>query len=247
MNSSLKALAAWFVVILLSFSFRAFAQTPPPLATGNMRGGQGYFMISTNILDLDEFNTSLRQNGYPDFSGDLFSAGLGGHSTVNRFILGMEGHALITGKKNFTRANRNYQRSLEAAYGFLNIGYQVIRHAGFSLYPLFGLGGGGVMLKITDRTTTAFDDVLANPGRSAQLTTRGFLLHAALGFDYLVATRQSKNRTSGLVIGLRTGFNFAPRNGTWHLEESKISGGPEIGVTGPYIRLLLGGGSQQNK
>lgn len=247
MNLPINAIAAWFLVVLMSASTLVFAQTSPQPAAENIRGGQGYFMISTNILDLDEFNTGLRQNGYPDFSGDLFSVGLGGHSTVNRFILGMEGHALMTGKKNFTRANRNYQRSLEAAYGFLNIGYQVIRHAGFSLYPLFGLGGGGVMLKITDRTTTAFDDVLANPGRSAQLRTSGFLFHAALGFDYLVATRRSENRTSGLVLGLRAGFAFAPHNGTWHLEESKISGGPEIGVTGPYIRLLLGGGSKQNK
>jgi len=242
MFGKFKPPAVWTVAVV-SFSSVVFSQENE----AQTRGGRGYFMAGASILNFDGFNAALRAQNYPAFSGNLFSLGGGGHGIIHRFVIGGEAHALITGNKDFTLSNRNYKSSLETGYAAFNVGYQIIRHHGFALYPLIGLGGGSVSLKISDRTPTSFDDVLANPGRYARLTTGGLLMHASVGLDYLIITRRTERRSRGFVLGLRAGYNFVPITGDWHLEEFEAAGGPEIDVAGPYVRLLIGGGNNRSK
>jgi len=229
------ASAAW-----MSFSTASLAQEAG--ADTKTRSSRGYFMPGASILDLDNLNAKLQSTGYPSFSDNLFSLGGGGHSIINRFIIGGEGHGLMTSDKDFTLANRNYKNKLDAGYGFFNLGYQIIANGGFSLYPLIGIGGGHLKLKITERASPSFDDVLANPNRSAELSTGGLLLHASLGFDHLVGMRRDGGRQGGFMLGLRAGYIFAPLKDDWRLNASEIAGGPELSVTGSFVRLMIGGG-----
>jgi hypothetical protein len=102
-------------------------------------------------------------------------------------------------------------------------------------------------MKIREKTSASFDEILANPGRSATLTTAGFLVHVSLGGDYLFVMHQDAGERRGLIVGFRAGYNFAPLKSDWHLDEFEIAGGPEINVTGPYVRLLIGGGELRSK
>lgn len=247
MLEKLKTIALLATSAVMIFSNSVFSQEQEIPLNTKSRGGRGYFMAGTNILDFDGFNAALRAQGYPTFSSNLFSIGLGGHGIINRFILGGEAHGLLTSNKNFSLSGRRYKRSLETGYAFFNVGYQIIRHNGFALFPLIGLGGGGMTLRILDKTTSTFDEILADPGRSATLTTGGILTHASLGLDYLVTTRQTAHLKRGFVLGLRAGYNFAPITGDWHLEASDVDGGPELRVTGPYARLIIGLGNDRLK
>ena len=46
----------------------------------------------------------------------------------------------------------------------------------------------------------------------------------------------------GMVLGVRAGYTFSPFKGDWNMDDLEISGAPETGITGPYIRLMIGGG-----
>jgi hypothetical protein len=204
-------------------------------------GGRGYFMVGGNIIDMKALNSSLESKGYSKISDNNFiSLGGGGNWVVSNVIVGGESHGLIGREVT----SGSYKTSLSAGYGFFNLGYIVYSIGDLDFYPLLGLGGGGVRLKITEAATPSYDDVLASPTRKAELSTGGFLLNVALGTDYLLKLRKNERREGGLVFGLRAGYTFAPIKNSWELDRTGISGGPQVGITGPYINLMIGGGGE---
>ena len=58
---------------------------------------------------------------------------------------------------------------------------------------------------------------------------------------------EEKNEIWGMAFGLRIGYTFSPIKGDWKLEDNDVSGGPDIGVTGPYLKLMIGGGGKSKK
>ncbi|MCP4632521.1 MAG: hypothetical protein GY855_06305 [candidate division Zixibacteria bacterium] len=220
------------------------------LFTKNKRiEGRGYLMFGGLRMDIDDLNTHLKSAamqgivGYSEFKDDFFSIGGGGHVIFGKLIIGGEGHGLIRGNEKLG----NYKTSLFGGYGLLNFGMTLISSGRFDIYPLVGIGGGGMRLKITERNSVSFGDVLDNPGRNSDMTTGCFLLHAALGFDHLVKLADTEFGTGGLVFGCRAGYIYAPYTSEWRMEGKEVSGGPETGITGPYFRILIGGGGYAKK
>ena len=132
-------------------------------------------------------NTSLANAGYSKFSDKLFSLGGGGHAFINKLIIGGNGGAIIGGEESGTNTNGNFKTSLTAGYGFFDIGYVLHSKGGLTIYPLIGLGAGGVSLQIAESAVPTFNDVLANPKRGARLSTGGFLVSFSMGVNYLMS------------------------------------------------------------
>jgi hypothetical protein len=200
-------------------------------------GGSGFFMVGIQNMDLDELNFALTSNGYPDFHDNFFSLGGGGYGVRNRLVIGGEGHALL--QSGETTFDGGFRTSIAGGFGMFNLGYQVVRTGNLAIYPLIGIGGGGITLSISERVTVDFDDVLDDPGRSARLTTGAFVVGGALGADWFVPLG---NARGGMVIGVRGGYNYSPIETDWDLEGSDVAGGPDVALTGPFVRLSIGGG-----
>ena len=81
----------------------------------------------------------------------------------------------------------DYMNSLNAGFAFFNVGYTVYSKRQLRLYPLIGIGGGWMNLKIREKSVPlSFDDILDNPERSVNLLTGGLLLNAAIGMGKVV-------------------------------------------------------------
>jgi hypothetical protein len=232
LRESLAVISA--VSILLSASTHA--------ATGGGQGsgeGRGYLMLGASMMDLNDFNERLQERGYPIFSDHLFSVGGGGHAIINGIVLGGEGHGFIT--RETTRGGEKV--SFACGYGFFDLGYLVYSAGGLHVYPLLGLGGGTMSLKIVESGTPSFDDVLDDPGRTAELVTGGLLVNVAIGSDYLLKIGADEEGEGGFVFGLRAGYTFSPIKGDWQMEGEAVSGGPNLSITGPYVHLMIGAGA----
>ncbi len=207
--------------------------------------GRGYFMIGGNSLDMDELNSRLKDNGYAEFSDSPISLGGGGHGIVReRIVIGGEGHALLGRAEQSTIGGVDYGTKFSAGYGFFDVGVLAMRTGGLDVYPLLGLGGGGVSLDITQSEIGSFDELLQDPNRSTNLSTWCFLINLGLGIDYLAVLGESERGEGGIVIGLRSGYILAPFHGDWHFKGETLPGGPDPGLTGAYIRLTIGGGGR---
>jgi hypothetical protein len=221
--------AAW--VALFLFAGTGFGQAP------GAEGGAGYFMLGANSTDIAGLNAALMASGYSAHPRRFFSLGGGGHVVIGRLVLGGEGQTLV----GRNAGNPTHQTTLRGGFGFFNLGYVIFSGEEFRVYPVAGIGAGGIDLEIAERGTASFGEILENPGRSSKLSSSGFLLNVAVGAEKIV--RLGGGRRGGLILGIRAGYVVAPVKGGWELDKSEIAGGPGISLQGPYIRVLIGAGS----
>ncbi len=229
---------AFILALLLSVgSSPALAQQSPPNpqpSSHEYRGGEaGFFAIGTNVAQLNALNDRLDASGYPT----LLSLGGGGHRIVGgRFLIGGEGHGLITPSK--TVQGRTV--SLSGGYGLATVGYLAVAHSKWRVYPQVGAGLGGFSLTIGSADTAPFDDVLDDPNRESRLNRGQFLVSLSLQGSYELS---GPNEAGGFRIGLQAGYLLAPAAGDWTLGGHQLGDGPDAGFDGPFLRLLIGGGS----
>jgi len=239
MSKRLVIVTALMMAVLVSLFIVGVAQGQEIIPKAWKGEFRGYFMIGWSPINIDDFNDRLEAKGYSKHSDDFLSLGGGAHVIVKRIVLGGEGHALLVGNEEAIIPAGSFKTSLSGIYGFLNVGYLVHRQGGLDIYPLIGLGGGSMNLKIGN---AEFDEVLDNPRGNARLSNLGFLINLAVGADYFFKLGESEKGDAGLVLGLRAGYTIAPGKGQWETEGIQVSGGPEVGITGPYLRLMIGGG-----
>jgi len=69
------------------------------------------------------------------------------------------------------------------------------------------------------------------------------LLNVAVGMDYLISFGQDRDGgRGGFLLGIRAGYMISPFQGDWSMGELEVAGGPDLGLTGPYVRVMFGGG-----
>lgn len=158
---------------------------------------------------------------------------------LNNWVIGGEGHGLSGG----TSENQEYRTTHSGGYGLFDLGYVVYSTPLMLIYPVLGIGGGGMVVSVTDRSKTPvdFDDLIKSPGREAYIGTGGFLLQASLSADFYVLGSRGEGGTGGFLVGLRAGYLWQPGS-SWYFNKDELSGAPEAGLSGPFIRLALGGG-----
>lgn len=228
------------LVLLILGCFAGGAQ-----ARGRGGAGQGYFYIGASTVDVEKLNRSLNAFGYPELADRVISMGGGGHTFINRLVIGGQGHALIGKSYDVTVRNTQYKTSLNGGIGFFNVGYLLTRGGNLKVYPMLGIGGGGIELSIIEKQPPAFEQILQQPNRSSRLSKGVFLVNLSLGVDFLVVTKADEEGTRTLVMGLELGYTVTPLASGWEAESMEITGGPDVGVTGPYVRFKIGGGGRR--
>jgi len=203
-------------------------------------GGVGYFLTGYSLFQLDDLNQTFKDAGYPELDNGSISFGGGGHYIFKNFIIGGEGHGL-TGS---TSENSDYKTSISGGYGFFNLGYLIFNSPSINFYPLLGFGGGGLTASITDKSklTHSYDEIMDDPLRETYITNGGFLMNFSLGLDYFFVGEKTPETTGGFIIGIKAGYVLNVSNNDWYYSGEQLNNSPNSGVSGPYLRIVFGGG-----
>jgi hypothetical protein len=111
------------------------------------------------------------------------------------------------------------------------------------VYTLGGIGGAGISVHLDREEDVSFDDVLANPARQSVLSNGGLLLDVSAELQYRIPLGQNEEGETGfLLLGLRAGYSFVPLRGEWDSRLGDVTRGPDVGLSGPGARLLVGFG-----
>ncbi len=230
------------VISLLVFTFTAFSWLTAQTQTSGKMGGAGYFSVGMAKINLDDLNARLAAKGLPEFSNDFFSMGGGGLSFKNKLIFGGEGYGLMGQEKKYGTGTAVYKQRVDLGYGFFDIGYMLYSGKQLNFFPMLGIGGGGVSMRIIQIANATFDELLTDPGRNVEISKGAFLLNFSLNAHYFFSFNKSKRSAGGLLLGVQAGYLFAPYTSDWKNNENDVTGGPDFDFTGPYINLQLGGG-----
>lgn len=229
-----SAALALFALLVLGSSLDARAQDAPNADESQGPSKRGYVAVGVNVADLDPLNDRLSATGYPTVSTELFSVGAGGYRVVaNRLLFGAEMNGLFVPRQ----AARGRDVFVGGGYGLVTLGYLTRPTPRLRLYPQAGVGGGGLVLDIGDDGTDSFDDVLADPDRSATLSTGSLLVSLGFGLEYQFGAPTEK----GVRLGLRGGYLLSALSSDWSLDRDRVGGGPDASLQGPFLRLTVGG------
>jgi hypothetical protein len=208
---------------------------------GEPTSGRGFFQTGYLGLDPEDLNVSLNDVGLPDIASGFVTFGGGGYGQRGLFLIGGEGHAIVDQEE--ATPNGEFQLSAGGGYGLFRIGYLAYSEGQLDLFPLFGIGGGGLSVNIKGRSAPTFDQVLEAPARSSSLATGGFLLDASIGLNYrIVLSDEEESSRGGLVVGAQAGYIFEPGGSSWTLDGlNNVAGGPDLKLQGFHFRASIGG------
>ena len=227
----------YIIVLLTGAYFQGFAQQTKP---NRVSGGMGYFMVGYTGFNLGSMNTQFANKGYPELTNGSFTFGGGGHFVYKNFIIGGEGHGLA----GSSASNSGYNLNISGGYGFFNLGYIIYHNPTVNIYPMFGFGGGGASIAITDKNKLPenFDDLLDNPARESYITNGGFMMNFSIGADFIISGIKTEATSGGWLVGAKAGYILNTGGDDWYFNNEKIAGSPNAGISGPYVRLTIGGG-----
>jgi len=235
--------AFWSIFVLFLFSSLILLPGYSKAEKPQKGGGLGYFMIGAATVDLSDLNAALRTAGYPKLSNRFLSMGGGGLAFINKLIIGGEGSGL---NENSVTANGN-KLSFQGGYGMFQMGYLLFKTKQVNVYPLLGIGGGGLELKIAQQNQSVdFGKILKNPTGCAQFSSGAFLVNLGLGGHYFLGSKgNKKSEASGFFVGFRLGYLLALTSKNWDLENGTVLNAPKTAFSGPYFQLTIGGGGQR--
>jgi len=211
-------------------------------------GGMGYFMIGVRFIDMDDVSGALNDWNYSDPYDSHLSIGGGGQFNFGPLIIGGEGHGLMGIGSKSAHNELDYKADISGGYGLFRLGYNVFSYEGFNIYPLIGFGGGTASMHIAEAGDITFDQALGNPKREIEMHRDSFLIDISLGLDYRIdapymhGSEDEKSENGYFVVGIRGGYMFAPVQSDWYTAEGTIIGGPDLGIDGPAVMLILGSG-----
>jgi hypothetical protein len=206
----------------------------------------GYVAFGSQYLTgIGSLNDALGEAGYSTTERTTLSLGVGGYRVVgDRTMLGFEGQGLV----GFEDTSGSRDAPIGAAYGFGNVGYQIVSTDRFRFYPLVGFGLGASFVNFEpneNKPEQSFDDVLDDPDRRSLVAQGALLVQGGLGVEYRVPfdlRGPMTRRLDRVVIGLRTGYVLDPATTDWSLSNGEdLESGPDAAPSGPYLRLIVGG------
>ena len=201
---------------------------------------RGKMYIGGTQLDLDALNERLADKGYTEFSDGLFSFGGGAFIRVSeRFMLGFDGNFSAGDYVDSVIGTKSYSSSIFAGTFFVDTAFLAFTSDYCDIFPVVGIGGGGIAVKIGQNE---FDDILDDPKHAAMISTGSMLLKLAVEADYKFKVSGNSEKLKFLTVGFNAGYALPIFSGGWYMNEFKLNGSPDGGISGPFVHITFGGG-----
>lgn len=224
----------------------AAAQSSPAADTTDDPERVGYVAVGSQYLSgIGSLNDALGAAGYSTTERTALSLGAGSYRVLGRrTMLGLEGQGVL----GFEDEGGSRDSPIGAAYGFGNLGYQIVSTDRLRLYPLIGAGLGASIVNFEpneNKPEQQFEDVLNDPDRRSLIAQGALLVQGGIGFEVrfpLDLHGPMKGRVEQAVVGVRAGYVLDPATTDWSLSDGEdLEGGPDAAPSGPYLRLIIGG------
>lgn len=236
-----------FSLVVSLFAFSANAQV-------KYNGGAGEFYGGYYNIDVDDLQVFI-PNRFEDISPNFGLFGGRGYVVVNNWRIGGGGSGYANARQN--DASLTMQATGGMGYGELS--YMFFYKEKAAIYPLFGFGGGGLEIEVTNRQSLRPEELTGNNAQGDTDRDLGFnsyrashsslLAKIALGAQIYTFTEwdEEEQAFGGLLLGIEAGYIAGIANSEWEHSGGEILGGPNFGRNSFYITLNIGFGGFQRQ
>jgi hypothetical protein len=230
-----------FVVGLASLVFALVFSAPAGAQPAAEWGGLGYGFFGgfAGGYNVEEELSQVGSLGNDFVLGDVGMQFGGGGSAL------IAGTVVVSGKGMGWAVPSEHPQGarvlVQGGGGGLDIGWAVLNSDYNLLFPSVGVGGYGMSVEITNTLAlqdVRFGDAAVAPD-STQVFSSGFF-----AFDFSLAyQRLLFFGPGGFAVGAHAGLLVTIARGDWQDEgENTVGGLEDLGVSGAYLRVTLGGG-----
>lgn len=207
---------------------------------------QAYGHLFHAYAGLDGLNSTTLNNwmptelGYPSLNNGMMSLGLDGLAVRRNVLIGGQ----LQVKYGPTVRSQTGNLRPYAVDILVQTGYVLLRKKGLIMYSTLGAGYGafGIHLFNNRKQYPGFVPSEVATRENVVLIQRGLVGSLALGADYCLGARKSE-RTKGLVLGLRLGYDARPASSRWQANEQAVADGPTYSASGGFVRVTIGAAS----
>lgn len=203
----------------------------PPVAGISIQGG-------TMGLGSTAFNEQLALQGRGLLKKNVITLGVESWMRWDRVMLLAGSHTYVPVRSAAT----NYTTETSGAYGTLDVGVPIILAKKTLIYPLAGVGLSTTTVVLRRNGAvdfvTNFRDISSIGGRNIDITSRRYQGHVGVGLDRIFQPQWPNLLMS---FGLRAGYMTSLGDSKWRSGPEDVTGAPELGLKGAYVRLTLGG------
>ncbi len=200
-------------------------------------GGAGGLDVGAQHFNMDGFNQFLPAD-FPTLSGDFLTIGGDGYFMFENFVIGGSGYGLIGDDIRFD----GQRAQIGGGMGFFHLGYDFLHKDKLKLYPLIGIGGGGMTMVFSNLGAITANDVrngnTTGDYYQTDISWGSLMIDLGLGFDYFPEGESG----SSPRLGVRAGYIFTPSHSDFRYGGGVISGAEAGSLEGYYIRIIIGGG-----
>lgn len=206
-------------------------------------GAKAYYQPGFSFLDTNSLNQLIAPAGYANYSNTFLTQGGGAQVILDRIVIGGSGFGL----SGFRAASgKGETLAVSGGYGLLNLGYVIVRQKNFSLYPMIGIGSGGVKINSSEALNKLFS--FTSNSDVFELQSSQIVMDIGLGADYLIDFNADRKLATGLDVGLKLGYVFVPSPPQWESAGRPVGGSvPNLNTQGVYLSLSLGLGAQRER
>lgn len=209
-----------------------------------IRNMSGYGQFGWQQLSLNSLNSSMSDAGYSSLSTDYFTGGGGGHMSIERVVLGIDGDVAWNVAKQNTLAGNTYKSWIMAVRLSGIIGYLVYTRQHLDIFPYLAVGYSQMNLTIQNTQEESFSNFLSNPQRGAWLNSSSFVLTTGVQLMFRVPLISFGNTIGGLLLGGKLGMNFGLGGDNWTSgsvsNTVSVTGGVAANYTGPFAQAVVG-------
>jgi len=223
----------FFTIALLLASLMIYGQDD-----GKREEGSLSFNIGYAHLDNADFQQFLASE-FSILSEDYVLIGGSGYRMAGDFLIGCSGQFIFGPSDKYG----DLKSEIVGGMGFFNLGYAIHNEEQLKIFPMIGIGGGGMNMKITEGGDLNLHEVVNNPKREINLTVGNFLLDFSTGLDFSPFWEISEdgNEGGGLNVGLRAGYLLGFDSDKWSYSGGDVNDVPKFGMRSLYVKLLIGG------
>lgn len=194
---------------------------------------------SLHFNSSSQLNAALRGSGYsaPGFAQSIFGGGFDGG--IGRFRATWD--LGCPGSRSYTRISDGASFRVRQCYIGLDLGYDVVQLGGLAIFPMLGIAGGDLRLKVDANQPPFLADQLSAADRNGEIRRNVGAARLLIGIEQRVLIWESERMW--LLFGVRAGYVQQIGQSNWLHEGRnvpKLQGGPAVDTSGPCLRLSIG-------